>query len=321
MDKKNKIALAISIVLLVIITFILINFQACKDFIISRTFQPSEKMLAVENSLNLTEKGRDIFRATSPALESREVFNKNCNSGSTEASILGCYVSGNIHVFNVESKKISGIVESTSAHELLHAVWARMSEKEKTDLTPALKSISKNASSEFKKSIELYDESMKLEETYVRAATQIKNLPEVLETHFATIFKDQDAIVGFYDSYIFPFSELEKNLDKLSKEISDLKEIIDQKTTTYSAREEVFAKKVSDFNSCANTPNCFTNANFNSRRAELLAEQSELNNLYESLNADITTCNQKIDEYNDNVIYGKNLQNIINSNSKPEEQL
>ena len=317
----NKIKVALSVSLLVIVALVLLNFQACKDFLISRTFQPSKKLLAVETSLDLTEKGRNIFRATSPALDSREVFNEHCNKKGSEVSILGCYVSGEIHVFDIESEKFSGIVESTSAHELLHAVWARMDDREKAELTPALKSLAKNGSSEFKKSLELYEESMKLEETYVRSATQIKNLPEVLETHFATIFKNQDAVVGFYDSYISPFSELEKSLETLSKEITDLKATIDQKTEDYSTREEAFAKKVSEFNACANTPNCFTNATFNSRRAELLGEQSELNNLYDSLDADITTYNNKIDEYNDKVIYGKNLQNIINSNPKPKESL
>ena len=321
MNKANKIKVAVGVILLVVSLLVIFNFQTVKDFFKASSFQPSEKLLAVESSLDLTDHGKLIFRATSPSLDSRDDFNKVCSAGQSEASILGCYVADEIHVFDVESKEFSGIVESTSAHELLHAVWMRMDDREKSDLTPVLKSVYDSGSTEFKKTVDLYDSSAKLEEIYVRSATQIRDLPENLEKHFSTIFKNQDSLVGFYESYISPFSELEKAINSLSEELSSLKQKIEEKTNTYASQSEAFAGKVSEFNSCASTPNCFTNSTFSTRRAELLREQSDLNALYGSLDADISAYNQKIDVYNEKVIYGKNLQNIINSNPKPKESV
>lgn len=308
-------------IIALLIIFALANFQALKDIYVSKTFQPTTKMLSVEKNLSLTKTGQTIFRASMPSLDSKNEFNKNCNVERSETSVLGCFVSSKIHVFDIESEEFPGILESTSAHELLHAVWARMSDKEKSNWVSTLNSVLESSDDNFKNSLALYDDSAKVEEIYVRSATQIKSLPDNLETHFATIFKDQDKVVDFYDSYSKPFSDLEKAIRLLSSEIDSLKEKIESESTIYTEKAKAFADKVSEFNACANTLDCFTAASFNSRRSQLLTEKADIDALYGVLDADIITYNEKVNSYNEKVLYSQSLETIINSNPKPKENI
>jgi chromosome segregation ATPase len=170
------------------------------------------------------------------------------------------------------------------------------------------------------KDLEIYDSSEQKEELYVRAATQIANLPKELEDHYATYFNNQDAIVAYYDSYITPFNELEAEMNALEKELKDLGAKIDQETTEYETRANNLSTAVNEFNNCANTVNCFSSQYaFNVRRNELLSEQSALDELYNTLSSDIDSYNQKVEKYNSSLLRTKELEDIINSNVDPDE--
>ena len=78
-----------------------------------------------------------------------------------------------------------------------------------------------------------YEEKDRLDELHSRIGTEIKTLPDELEKHYAEYFKDQDKIVGFYDSYVKPFNELKAEIEALSKAITDLRNSINSKSTEY----------------------------------------------------------------------------------------
>lgn len=313
--------LAAPLLILLSVALVLLNFQSVRDFAVANSFRPSADVAAVEGKLHLTDYGKMVFRASTPSLDSRDVFNQECSTVSSETSILGCFTGSKIHVFDIRAQEFDGIVESTAAHELLHAVWARMDDHQKSNLSSALSSVLDASNSDFRKSLEPYDQSSQLEEIYVRSATQIKSLPDNLEAHFADIFQDQDSVVDFYDSYSRPFAELEATLAELSEQIDSLKSKISSESASYASRVESFNSAAAEFNSCASTPNCFSDATFNSRRASLLAEKSAIDDLYDTLDSDITTYNRQIDTYNAKVLYGRSLETIINSNPKPQENL
>ena len=170
------------------------------------------------------------------------------------------------------------------------------------------------------KDLELYNTQEQNEELYVRAATQIAELPSYLEDHFAKYFNDQNAIVDYYSSYITPFRKLEKEMEELEQELTELGEKIDQNTAKYQSDADSLATEVDEFNNCANTLNCFSSQYaFNTRRNELVAKQSALDALYDEINTDIDTYNQKVEKYNNNLLRTEELENIINSNANPGE--
>ena len=118
--------------LLVVVIVLVLQRDRVYDYYRGITYKPSAEMVKIRDSLDLTSEGEFIFNASQPALSERDEFNQNCRPTDAETAILGCYVMENIYVYNIEDEQLKGIKELTAAHELLHAVYARMSD-EKTE--------------------------------------------------------------------------------------------------------------------------------------------------------------------------------------------
>ncbi len=319
--KTKKITSIICVFIIIACALYLLSQQGfMQDRLKAWSFKPTAEISALEEKLNLTDDGKIIFAASEPTLEQQEDFNNHCESHEKEISILGCYTNRKIYLYDIKTDELPGVVESTTAHELLHAIWARLSSSEQNTLQSKLQQVYLDNYDILSKDLNLYDSGDQNEELYVRAATQIANLPDDLEKHYAKYFKDQDAIVVYYDSYITPFRKLEEEMKELEQELAELGQVIDQNTAKYEADADSLSAEVEEFNNCANTVNCFSSQyTFNTRRNELLAKQSALDELYENINSDIETYNEKVEKYNNSLFRTEELQNIINSNANPGE--
>ena len=320
--KKKSLIIFLEISLFVIIGLglaVYFNHVFIYDFFRGKTYQPSSEMVAIRDSLNLTERGRFLFDASQPALNNEEDFNYNCQSDDEESAILGCYTEKNIYVYNITEERLKGIRELTTAHELLHAVYERMSVGERDAIRADLEKIYLNNLEALKEEIDVYDSEEQLEEIYVRVGTEIKDLTADLEEHFGTIFQDQDAVVDFYNSYIGVFKQLDNELDRLQAEMEDLNTKIDEGTDEYQRRAGQLDADIISFNSCAEVAGCFeTEEKFNAKRNQLIAEQNALNALYDEIDGMINRYNELVEQYNNNAIESNNLQNIINSHVRVE---
>ena len=321
MPKKSKLPLIVFLVILTGLAGFAFSKRALiSDYLAATAYSPTSEMIKIRSSLGLTNRGTLIFNATHPRLDSRDEFNFDCDSSDPDIAVYGCYTSDRIYIYNIDNPELSGFREATTAHELLHAVWYRLPLSEKNNLIPLLETVYSENKSLLEEDLENYPDSERIDELYVRAATQIKSLPAELEAHYSKIFSDQDRIVDFYLSYIAPFEELEKKIESLGAELESEKAIIDQKTAEYESRSDIFNREVDEFNSCAETAGCFSpNYEFNLRRNELLNTASDLDALYAELGNLIDAYNIKIDEYNSNILHNNTLQNLVNSNSKPED--
>lgn len=320
--KKNTgvIVLTFTFILLILAILMLINRRWIYDFYRGMSYQPSERVLEIRDKLELTGFGEFLFNASQPTLEEREDFNIYCREQENSLAILGCYRSDNIYVYNITEAELDGIIEVTMAHELLHAEYDRMSENEKSGLRDSLERVLKDNSDILENDLKNYEEALKMEELYVRAGTEILELPEDLEKHYAKIFKDQDAIVNYYNKYIVKFKEIEEKLTRLSGELEVLNDDIAIKTELYKIQVENLNEEILDFNRCAETAGCFlSESDFNYTRAGIVGKQRDLDEFYQEIDGLITIYNQKVQEYNENLLAGEKLNNAINSSVKVEE--
>ena len=318
---KKGLIIKISIISTALIVGILVilNFQTLSDILAGFGYTSSPEMSAVRSALDLSGDGDRIFSASHPALESQDAFNKTCDSHTEDTSVLGCYTNNTIYVYNINSDELKGVKESTTAHELLHAVWVRLSDSEKSRLSNLLNEVYEDSKyhESLEKDLKTYSDSERSDELHSRVGTEIKTLPDELEKHYAKYFKDQDKIVEFYQAYIKPFETLKNQIETLAETLEKTKSKIDSETSDYKSRAEALNTAISEFNNCAGTLNCFTTrADFNARRAELVAEQTAINNLYAEIDTLVKDYNAKVKEYNDNILKNKNLEDMINSNSK-----
>ena len=319
MKKKKTILWGVVGVLLILVVVALFNREYCLDKFRAMSYQPSEEMSRIMNALELTGEGEFLFRASQPALNGRGEFNAHCRTDvGVESAILGCYVDKDIYVYDVDAVELDGIKELTTAHELLHAVWARMSESERRGLTENLTKVFEQNQEVLGSEIDNYDLGEKQEELYVRVGTEVANLPAELEKHYAEIFKNQDVVVGFYNKYITVFRRIWTELEDLEEQLGDLNVEIESKTSEYRARAGQLQSDVLSFNECAQTAGCFNSQwAFNTRRNELLTEREMLEGMYAELNEMVKKYNELVEKYNADVLYNDKLNNMINSSTEP----
>ncbi|MBR0372854.1 hypothetical protein IJH72_02870 [Candidatus Saccharibacteria bacterium] len=308
------------VLVVAIISLAYFNRGVIYDFYRAKTYRPSEEMVSIRDSLDLTDKGKFLFDASRPEFNEKDDFNTNCQKENEEIAVLGCYTLQDIYIFNVQDDELKGIKELTTAHELLHAVYERMGEGEKESLKAVLMKVYEENMDILDDELKTYPEAEKLEEIFVRAGTEINELPEELEKYYGEIFRDRKKIVKFYESYISVFKEVEKELDDLALEMNNLSNSIKEKTEEYEKRIGQLNADILSFNSCAETEGCFNStAIFNERRGGLISEQNALEGFYDEINGLIEEYNEKVEKYNEDVRWQDKLNEMINSSSKPKE--
>lgn len=322
--KRRRWGLCVGVVLAVIAlaagVALVLNREWVYDFYLGTTYTPSREMARIRDDLKLTERGEFIFNAAQPELNEAEAFNSYCRTETdVENAVLGCYTVGRIYVYNIVDAELEGIRELTAAHELLHAVWARMTEQERVALVTELTQVFEANQDALGSEIETYDVAARQEELYVRAGTEIANLPAGLEKHYAEIFEDQDRIAGFYDSYIAVFREIEAEMAGLVEEMDSISEEIDTKSAEYEEQLGQLDADIVSFNACAAVEGCIkSESEFYARRNALISRQEELGVLYEEINALIGEYNELVAQYNEDVTRNEKLNQKINSNQKVE---
>lgn len=325
MKKSSKVFNILRGVLIAILVLECFDFFGGYDYIKAATYTPSSEMSSIITSLDLTDRGERILKAASPNLESSDEFNEKCDSNDYEIYVLGCYQTGDdiIHLYNVTEDELDGVRESTTAHELLHAVYKRLPFWERNSLNDQLKNYynSLRDDDDIKKSMALYDNNDFYDELHSRLGTEVKDLPYELEKHYEAIFKDQDKIVDFYEKYSGTFKKYEEETKKLGEKIEKLKAEIDAETKRLVEVADNLNAKIADYNNRVDKKNYTSIDAVIKEGNDLRAEVNKTNSDYDKLNEVIKEYNGLIAEYNNSVIRTNQIYDSINSNSNKLNEL
>ena len=296
------------------------NQQLITDFWRGKDYQPVGEMRRIQNDLKLTDRGTFLFKASRPRLSSRDEFNQHCRQVlDTEMAVLGCYKDDDIFIYDIQSTELDGIRELTTAHELLHAVWARMSTDQRTALSSVLDKVLTQNHDTLQNEIDNYTPEQRQEELFVRAGTEIASLPAELEQVYGEIFTDQDIIAAFYHKYITVFRAIEAEMDAIKAEMTTLQTQIDLSTADYQSKLSSLNSAIQSFNRCAETAGCFTTeTEFYTKRNSLMAERTTLEALYDEINSLVGRYNALVEQYNADVTRTDQLNKTINSASEIE---
>lgn len=296
-----------------------IDYQDISDRITSSQFEPSAEVADLSGNLELTDKGKRILYASSPVVAEGKEFNTNCAGGGDEhVNVLGCYYAKKIFVFAVKNDQVAGIKEVTLAHELLHAVWARLGEREHTKLGALLRQVyEKNAYLNDK--MQYYAPSEFENELHSIVGTEVRDLPEELELHYAKYFKNRAAIVTTFEGYNEVFNQLMAQSEELSAKMAVLEKDITALKTDYEGRRDTLNAEITDFNRRADNHAFASNSDFYSERAILERDINDLNGLYEEINQKISEYNNLVEQYNAISVHLTELANSISSATPPVE--
>ena len=302
-----------------------IDFRAISDNIAGNGYEFTGEIADVADHLQLTDTGRRILKATHPELQGKEDFNESCTVALREGITLGCHDSnrGRIYVYNIHNDELDGIRESILAHELLHAVWDRLTWNEKDTLSKELQNVY-DENEEVRKNMEIYQDTADFNELHsvVGQIVHPDALSQTLRDHYAKYFKNHDVVVAFYESYSEPFEHLRNRIEELRDIIAARREEYTKAIEKFNAENKQLTLDTNQFNACAEQYGCFKSLEeFNTQRNALISRQDQLMLDYQTNKEEALALNKLIKEYNTMVINQSELQESINSKSEAPKTL
>lgn len=296
-----------------------IDYTAISDTIAGSGYEASDDLQKIIAELDLTDAGMRILKATRPELQSADDFNKNCVANNTNSAVLGCYSNGRIYLYNIKRQELDGIRQATLAHELLHAIWARMSSGERDGLVASLQKVQQD-DADIQKSMEAYSVTDPNDELHARigSQTQPDKLPEDLQKHYAKYFRNPSKIAGLYERYHSVFVKNEEELEAMRAEIIERKNIYNKMREKYDKEKEQYDNDLAEYNRLRQTVGGYkTDAEFHAARDALLQQLNQIKQDYNSVIEYAKDLNTLITDHNNKVIYSNALMKSIDS--KPSQ--
>ncbi len=298
--------------------FVFSNSYIIKDYFANLNYSPSSEIATLADDMTLTNNARSVFYATRPSINDADEFNSNCSSGLEQTAVLGCYSADKIYIYNVKNTELDGIKETTAAHELLHAVWSRMSSSEQEDLKKQLnEEYEKIKTPELESLMAQYEISEPGEhenELHSILGTEFSGLSENLEKYYSKIFENRQKIVSYYENYNGKFEELEQRSAEISTQMQALKAEIDQESEEYQRELVSLNQNISSFNQNAKNGYYTNESDFYADREALQVRIENINQQYSLINNKIDSYNSLLTELQQISVKTDELNKSINSN-------
>lgn len=305
-DKKRHsfkpiVGFIVSGLLVAVSVFLLTHRQYVVDAVAVMTYSPSSKITTITDDVKFTTKGKFIFYASRPVVESQDDFNGSCPRQESSSPILGCYTTeGRIYVYDVTNEKLDGIQQVTAAHEMLHAAWARTSSSDKAKLETELKAAySKVSDASLKERMDYYQRTEPGEfanELHSILGTEVANLGSSLEAYYDQYF-DRSAVLAQHDKYSSAYTELYAQATELSQKMTELASSIQTRQAAYEEKLQTYSADVSSFNTRARSGQFTSESQFYAERSALTARLNALDAEREAINSNIETYNSYSTEY------------------------
>lgn len=290
--RASWVSLAGLVILLGMILTSMVYRQQITDAVMYYQYQPTPAVEEITADSNLTNEAKFIFYASHPAVEASNDFNKHCERKEADSPILGCYSAGRTYIFDVTDERLDGIEVVTASHELLHAVYERLSIPEKERVTELLQAeYKKVGDGDLKKRMAYYERTEpgeSINELHSIIGTEYASISPALESYYKKYFNDRSTLVSLHAKVNAVFEDLSEEADDLIDRIELLAGSINNDTKQYNIDVQSLNADVAAFNTRARSNGGFTTqAEFEAARQELLRESERLNTVRQTIEANI----------------------------------
>lgn len=282
--------------------------------------QPSpDEIVAIADATGMSDDGRLIFLASTPAIEEAEQFNDDCAVESE--GTLGCFDGSRIFIYAVTDPRLQGTIEVTAAHEMLHAAYLRLpgDERAEVDTLVADAVAALPEDDPVFDAMAGYDESQWPDEWHSRLGTEFADLSPELEAHYARYFDDRGLVLALEQQSTALLDELEAQIDDLSAQADALDAEITTRSAAYDTALAKYTSDVDDFNARADAGGFATQAEFDAERDALVARQQALEAEQQALNALIDEYNELVDQLTDLDADYADLYGSLDSTAPPPD--
>jgi hypothetical protein len=280
-----------------LLAWVVVNRQAIEDWWRLRNYSAPAAVADLAKVDAMTDYARKVFYVNEPSIQNAEQFAQNCpKNGGEQTIVLGCY-KGNqngIYILNVDDPRLDGVKRVTAAHEMLHAVYDRLSTSERQKVDSMLQAYYQNGLSDdrIKSTIEAYKISEPhdvVNEMHSIFGTEIGSLPPELETYYAKYFTNRAQVADYAAKYQAEFTSRRQQVEQYDTQLGSMKGQIDG-----------------------------MEADLQAKRRQIQAQDANLNGLRSSgqinaYNAGVPAYNALIDSYNAEVAQIRSLITQYNS--------
>ncbi len=281
-----------------------------------RNYSPSKRVSDIAISTTFTNKAKRLFYVYYPSLESRENFNINCRTRGEESIVLGCYNGENIYVYDVTDSKLNGVLEVTSAHEMLHAAYDRLGSGEKSRINKLLEDEAKKITdARLLRLIEQYKRQSNVDinnELHSIIGTEVRSVSPELEQYYRQYFINRSTVVEFSNQYEQVFVDFEKQISDLDKSLNQKKELIDANEASLNKLRGVIDVSRKSLDSLLASNKI---AEYNSKIPAYNKDVNEYNSLITSLKDEIKMYNTLVEQRNSIVTAQTNLVKTLDSST------
>lgn len=298
------------------------NRQLIVDQLSVWQYQPSEEVVSLVSRTTMNETGTFYFYTSHPAIETAERFNKECTSKEEGTAVLGCYDGRRIFIYNVTDARLDGIREVTAAHEMLHAVYDRLSQEEKDKVGILLEAEYEEIKNDqkFAERMSFYartEPGERLNELHSIIGTEVGMLAPELEAYYKKYFDERSKVVALYEKYASVFLSLQKRSDEISAQLTNLGSQIEAESVSYNTAIAQLNQDIAAFNAKSTSGEFSSQAQFQSERSVLLARARQLDVRRNTINSLTAQYNQLRDELGNIASQSEALNQSINSNLAP----
>lgn len=314
------VAALLTIFFIAITVWAWVNKQYVYDLITVVRYNPSSSIVATVNDSTMTDRAKFIYYASQPSIQSASDFNINCKKLQEYTAVLGCYNNSKIYIYNVTNSELKDIVNVTASHEMLHAVWARMSDSEKTKISKLLETAyNKINDPSLKETMSYYAKTEKNQrdnELHSILGTEYNNLGSDLEKYYSQFFSDRSKLTDMYTKYQDIFKNIQQQSDKLAAQLNSMASQLNQEIASYNNKVSSLNNSIKQFNSSSSSidkTNSQAVDNFNNQRQQLVNEINLANELKQKINTDTSSYNTLLKQYNALVVKSNELNSSIDS--------
>jgi len=320
-QKSRRGSVVVLLVLLLLLGGTWLKRNALYDWFKLRNYQAPSQIMQLATQTTMTSYTQHMFYINHPAVQDKTNFNQSCpDNGGEQTIVLGCYHNreSGIFLYNVSDPQLNGVMQVTAAHETLHAIYERLSSKQRNYVDGLLEDYYQHDLHDQRllDTIAAYKKTEPndvVNEMHSVFGTEVANLPPALETYYAQYFTNRAKVVGYSAQYEAAFSSRKAQTDSILQQIQSLEQQLSNLKTQIDSQEVDLKTKRQTLDSqrAITSDAAAFNQQVNAYNSELAQYQSQVAN-YNQL---VGQHNQLLTQYQTIAVEENQLFKELNSHS------
>ncbi|MFM6967912.1 MAG: hypothetical protein ACKOWN_03140 [Microbacteriaceae bacterium] len=292
------IAIAVQVLVLAVGAWAFVNRPAIRDWLVVGKVAASTTLDDYVEQAGMSSAGRFYLYASKPELHTAATFARSCPAKESGVAVLGCYIiaTDRIHLLDITDPAFDTMEPVVAAHEMLHAVWARFSDAERTRVANAVKkSYAQINDPDLAERLTVYEDAsgnIDVAELFAVMGTEVALVSDELGEIYNRYFDRRGAVVALAAEAADVISTIVDEIARVSSEIVTLEQTIATKRDEYTTAMADVTADVATFNKHAAEPGYYqSQSDFDNDRNALKKREADLEKARIAINAMIDQFN------------------------------